>query len=879
MNLLHFSSRGNNRALRFRKDRLPGVAGSTPFAVRLSQYFVLWVVTLALGVLAGPALADTYNLTIARTPINITGKPTTAITVNGEYPGPTLRWRDGEHVVIHVTNRLKVPTSIHWHGILVPAAMDGVPGISFMGIAPGATFTYRFTVKQSGTYWYHSHSGGQEQEGLFGALLIAPKGFDPYHADYQRAYTVVLSDWTNESPGEIMANLKSQSDYYNYAQRTLPGFFHAVAIEGWNKAFADRLAWGRMRMSPTDISDVSGATYTYLMNGKTDTQNWTALYTPGQSVRLRLINASAMTYYDLRIPGLKMTVIAVGGQDVKPVTVDEFRMAMASTYDVIVTPKGGRAYTIFAESMDRSGYARGTLAPHAGMIAPIPAMDPRPVLSMRDMGMDMGAMPEMGHMPGMQMGAHAEPQSPMPAMPGMDMPDMAMPAATRAPSAPTSMPAMPGMTMPAMNMSGAATASAPVMHAPAVHTGVGVDHVAEASTSRLDDPGVGLQDNGRVDLTYADLESLTPHPDPPPDRTIVLHLTGNMQRYMWSFNGKKYAESVPIKLRYGARVRFVFINDTMMNHPIHLHGMFMELENGHGARNPLMNVVNVQPGEKLSVLVTADAPGGWALHCHLLYHMEAGMFRLVEIMPPPGVPDPAVYSTPAFADQGKPDTPPPPHETTTLGDTRIHHQVLIDQFEYQSGSEGNSNALAWDAQAWLGRDFQKWWFKTEGEHLNGLGTDADATALYDRPFSAFFDFQAGLRHDFGLGPARNWAAFGIQGLAPYFFDVELTGYLGPGGRSAARVKLRDEWLFTQRLILEPELEFNLYGRDDAARKIGSGLSDAALAFRLRYEFSRKFAPYIGVVWSRSFGRTADFIRAHGESTRSTQLVAGVRTWF
>ncbi|MGH8270727.1 MAG: copper resistance system multicopper oxidase, partial [Gammaproteobacteria bacterium] len=351
---------------------------------------LLLLAGLALGAGIKPAFAKTYNLMIARTPVNITGTPKTAVTVNGQLPGPTMHWQEGEHVVIHVTNKLKHSASIHWHGILLPAAMDGVPGISYMGIAPGTTFTYRFTVKQSGTYWYHSHSGGQEQEGLYGAIEIAPQKAPPFQ--YGRDYAVVLSDWSDESPERIMANLKSQSDYYNYGQLTVPDFFHAVATQGLGTALSNRFMWSAMRMSPTDLSDVTGATYTYLMNGKTDAQNWTALYTPGQRVRLRLINSSAMTYFDVRVPGLKLTVVQVDGQNVEPVTVDELRIGVAETYDVIVTPEDGRAYTIFAQSMDRSGYARGTIAPREGMSAAVPKMDPRPLLTMRDMGMDMKSM-------------------------------------------------------------------------------------------------------------------------------------------------------------------------------------------------------------------------------------------------------------------------------------------------------------------------------------------------------------------------------------------------------------------------------------------------------------------------------------------------------
>ncbi|MGH8271855.1 MAG: copper resistance protein B, partial [Gammaproteobacteria bacterium] len=498
-------------------------------------------------------------------------------------------------------------------------------------------------------------------------------------------------------------------------------------------------------------------------------------------------------------------------------------------------------------------------------------MDPRPLLTMRDMGMDMKSMHGMK-------------------MDGMDKTNAAH--AATASSAATAQPmegmqGMSGMSMehgeanePMQGMQGVHEAGAHPVYAPAVHTGVGTAFLAQSPTSRLDDPGVGLNDNGRRDLTYADLKSLDAHPDPAPERTFVLHLTGNMERYMWSFNGKKYAESVPLKLHYGERVRIVLINDTMMNHPIHLHGMFMELQNGHGVHNPLLHTVNVQPGERLSMLVTADAPGGWALHCHLLYHMEAGMFREVQVAPPPGSSGAAIYSTPAFADRHSHKTDdPPPHAQTTIADTKTYSQVLIDQLEYQSGVGDSPDALAWDAQAWFGGDYQKLWFKTEGIRSGGHTEDANLSAFYDRPFSPYFDFQAGVRHDFGGGPARNWAAFGIQGLAPYFFDLELTGYVGPGGRTAARAKVRYEWLFTQRLILEPELETNLYGRDDPARRIGSGLSDASLGLRLRYEFSRKFAPFVGVEYTRTFGRTSDYRRADGGRTSDTVLLVGLRAWF
>lgn len=510
---------------------------------------------------APPAPAATYDLVIAEAPVRFTGRAATATAIDGMVPGPTLRWHEGEEVTIRVTNRLDRVTSLHWHGILLPYTMDGVPGVSYGGIAPGQTFTYRFTVGQSGTYWYHGHSGTQEQSGLYGALVITPRAPEPFA--YDRDYVVMLSDWTDTDPERVLARLKKAPDYYNRHRRTVGEFLRAVARDGLRAAVADRLAWGRMRMGPTDIADVTGATYTYLMNGEPPGLNWTALYAPGKRVRLRLINGSSMTFFDVRVPGLPMTVVAADGQDVAPVTVDELRLGVAETYDVIVTPMDGAAYTLFAEAMDRSGYARGTLATRAGESAPVPARRAPPLRTMGAMGAGMGAD-----------------------APAMDM---------------------PGMDMPGMDPGGAGA---------------------------LAEPGLGLGGDGRRVLTYADLRALTPFYDTrPPDREIVLHLTGAMARYTWSFDGKTFSEAAPIRLAQGERVRVVMVNDTMMEHPIHLHGMWMQLENGYGAYAPRKHTIVVRPGERVSALVTADAPGRWAFHCHLLYHMEAGMFREVVVAP------------------------------------------------------------------------------------------------------------------------------------------------------------------------------------------------------------------------------------------------------
>ncbi len=784
---------------------------------------------LVLGLATLPAFAGEYNLVIARTPINITGRPTTAITINGQLPAPTLHWREGEKVVIHVTNRLKESTSLHWHGLLLPADMDGVPGISFPGIAPGTTFTYRFTVKQSGTYWYHSHSGGQEQEGLYGALIIQPRQPEPFH--YDRDYVVVLSDWSDTPAEQIFALLKKRSNYYNFHQRTLGTFFHDVAAKGLGPTVRNRLLWGRMRMDPTDISDVTGYTYTYLINGRSPKVDWTARFKPGERVRLRFINAAAMTYFDVRIPGLKMTLVQADGQNVRPVKIDEFRIAVAETYDVIVTPRADRAYTIFAEGLDRSGYARATLSPRPGLSAPVPPMDPRFVLTMRDMG--MGGMNQSAKSRVMQ-------------------------------------PAMnPGQTL---------------------QLGPSVTRIAKAPTNRLHDPGDGLRNNGRRVLTYADLESRVPVPDNRrPDRTLVLHLTGNMERYMWQFDGKKYTDSVPIKLRVGERVRFVLINDTMMNHPIHLHGMFSQLENGHGDRNPLKHTVNVQPGERLSFVVTADAPGGWALHCHLLYHFEYdGMFRQVVVSPLKGkivanTLAPTIYSTAAAVDT----VPPPPGARLTVHDNARFSYLLFDQLEYRkSARSGEPNALRWDLLGWYGGDIQKLWFKSEGERSQPGGLEqAEVQLLYGRAIASFWDFQAGIRHAFrpespreGVS-SRSYVVLGVQGLAPYWFDVSAAAFLSDRGRLSARLSAEYELLLTQRWVLQPRLETTFSVQDNPQLGLGRGFNSLGLGLRLRYEIRREFAPYLGLTWRRWTGATAGYARAAGTPVSSLSYVVGLRFWF
>ncbi len=536
---------------------------------------------------ATPVLTGTdFNLVIDELPVNFTGRMRPGIAVNGSIPAPTLRWREGTTVELRVSNRLSPKsihggqTSIHWHGILLPANMDGVPGMSFDGIGPGDTYRYRFDLRQSGTYWYHSHSGFQEQAGLYGALIVDAAEPEPF--DYQRDHVVLLSDWTDLAPNDLYARLKKMPGHDNYGKRTVGDFLRDAKRGGLVATVEDRKLWGEMRMTPTDLSDVNAHTYTYLINGITSLGNWTGLFARGEKVRLRFINGSAMTHFDVRIPGLTMTVVAVDGQHVHPVTIEEFRIAAAETFDVIVTPNGGDAFTIFAQDMGRTGYVSGTLAVRKGLRAPVPQVDPRPILSMADMG--HGGMGGMDHS-------------------GMDHSDHDMPS------------------MKDMQMHPASENSNPL-----------VDMQAMMPTPKLDDPGIGLRDNGRKTLSYSMLRSLFEDPDSrDPGRNIELHLTGHMERFAWSFDGQPFAGAEPLRMNYGERLRIVLVNDTMMTHPIHLHGMWSDLENDKGEFMVRKHTVDMPPGTKRSYRVRADALGHWAYHCHLLYHMEAGMMREVRV--------------------------------------------------------------------------------------------------------------------------------------------------------------------------------------------------------------------------------------------------------
>ena len=639
-----------------------GFAGGT---AALAAWLPAWAQPVSEGLTVPiPTVSGTdITLKIARQTMTIDGRRSAAIGINGTVPAPLIRLREGQTVRLNVINDLDEDSSIHWHGLLVPPQHDGVPGVSFPGIKPRSSYLYEFPVRQNGTYWYHSHSGLQEQLGHYGPIVIDPAGADPVQSD--REHVIVLSDHSQLSPEAIFRRMKVDPGHFNFQRQTLAGL-----LADKDQRLKDRVDWGAMRMDPTDVSDATGAAYTYLVNGHGPFDNWTALFTPGQRVRLRFINASAMTTFNVRIPGLRLTIVQADGQNVMPIEVDEFQIGVAETYDAIVTPSEDKAFTLVGEAIDRSGMARATLAPRAGMTAPVPPLRKRPIATMKDMGMDMSGMQGMEGMDmsgGMNSSRGVDPtaeknasgrlasgvaagaaiQSTKPQMAGMDhntmgamdhssmgqgsvtgMDHAAMGHGAMAGSQPMAGHDMGSTDMGAMNMRD-------FSNAPQVKRGPGVQTISPMPMDRTGEPGQGLEDVGHKVLVYKDLMALDRNPDVrAPSRSIDIHLTGNMERFMWSFDGEKMSDvHEPIPFIEGERVRVNLINDSMMGHPIHIHGHFFELVTGHGDHGPRKHTVIVQPGGKVTWDFTADAVGDWAFHCHLLYHMHAGMMRIVSVRP------------------------------------------------------------------------------------------------------------------------------------------------------------------------------------------------------------------------------------------------------
>ena len=664
MNMLSISRRGF-------------LAGGTA-AAGMAAIYPAWAQPVSAGLVASPQALSGPDiaLTIGKVAVRVDGKIGRKVGVNGTVPAPLVRFKEGEKIRLRVTNTLDEDSSIHWHGVLVPFAMDGVPGVSFPGIAPRSTFIYEFPVVQSGTYWYHSHSAYQEQDGLYGPIIIDPAGPDP--VAYDREHVLVLSDHSPMAGATIYKKLKQMGGgYFNMQRQTLSGL-----LAGRDLPKAERMDWAKMRMDPADIADVTGSTYTFTVNGHGPIDNWTGLFRPGERVRLRIINAAAQTNFNVRIPDLPMTVVQTDGQNVRPVTVDELQIGVAETFDVIVTPDD-RAYTFVSESIDRSGLGRATLAPREGMSAPVPPLRPRPLLTMKDMGMgshsgSMAGM-DMPNAPNIAVQRGVDPSAEQNAsgrlskitgwnsstdhgtvkaaatagaamaamdhgsMAGMDHGSMAMPDTAASSSGMAGMDhsqhaagqsgSMPGMDMGSMDHGSMNMRD--FSKAPQVKKDPGVQTISPMPTDRTGEPPQGLEGMDHRVLTYRDLVALQRNPDVrAPSRSLDIHLTGNMERYMWSFDGVKLSEPAePIPFRLNERVRVTLINDTMMPHPIHLHGHFFELVTGHGAYGPRKHTVNVPPGGKMTFDVTADAAGDWAFHCHNLYHMTAGMMRVVTVRP------------------------------------------------------------------------------------------------------------------------------------------------------------------------------------------------------------------------------------------------------
>jgi len=582
------------------RRRFLQMAGTGLFVAGINAALPLpaWAKTAAAG-LREYEIKSRYDLKIGYSPITLDGRTATSTGINGTVPGPLIRLREGDNIKLNVTNALDEDSSIHWHGIIVPFEMDGVPGVNFKGIPPGDTYHYQYPLRQAGTYWYHSHSKFQEQTGTYGPLIIDPKTPEPFR--YDREHVILLSDWSFESPETIFRNINLSGGYYNYQKRTVGDFFDDIKEQGLTPTLKNRMAWGRMRMMPVDLADVTGATYTYLMNGNSPDMNWTALFNPGETIRLRIINGSAMSNFDVRIPGLDMTVVMVDGKMVKPVKFHEFRIGVAETYDVLVTPRADKAFTIFAESLDRSGYTRGTLAPEANMSAPVPQLRNRPVRTLDSIGMggmdatffgkDMDHSKMKGEMKGMD---HSKMNHGNPNVAGPNGPTPFKPKKSKS----------------------------------------NVAMVIKNPKDMLAKPGIGLGDDGWKVLTYKDLKSNEPQPyKDEVDREMTINITANMERYMFSFDGKKFTEHEgPYLFKHNERLRLWLVNHTMMEHPIHLHGMWMQLENGgNNDEIPYKHTILVKPGEKLSVKITPIEKGDWAFHCHLLYHMEGGMFQVVRV--------------------------------------------------------------------------------------------------------------------------------------------------------------------------------------------------------------------------------------------------------
>lgn len=610
----------------------------------LPLFFLLAGSTAAPGALGA---VREYHLTIAQEDVRIRDNTAGAMTINGQIPGPTLYFEKGDTARIHVTNEMNAATSIHWHGLLVPPSMDGVPFVTQVPIQPGATFVYEFPIRQTGTYWYHSHSELQEQSGLYGSIVI-----DDGRHPVDRAYVVLLSDWTTEDPHEVLRTLKRGSHWYALEKGASQSIFGAAKAGRLGDYFSREL----QRMPPMDIADVA---YDYfLSNGRPETA---LAAEAGEKVRLRVINGSATTYFHLNFSGGPMTIISADGQRVEPVKEDLFLIGVAETYDVLVTLPERGAYELRATAHDGSGVTSTWLGQgekHPARTIPRPdlyepmahgdagsvlALTPAAAMGMSDARVEAGAFdhPGTGH------GGHDMGLGEMPAArehPGQHggggsmargMPDHHGHGVAHKPEH----DAMPRESSPSAHVHGQMPAAEHVGHEQMPAAGAHVSAARPFShrfglleadvASRPELASEGGKE--RPSTPYARLKAAEPT-DPPagaPVREIRLTLDGDMQRYTWFIDNQPVSEADTIRVREGEVVRFILINRTMMHHPMHLHGHFFRVINGQGDRAPLKHTVDVAPMATTVIEFYTDEIGDWLFHCHLLYHMKSGMTRLV----------------------------------------------------------------------------------------------------------------------------------------------------------------------------------------------------------------------------------------------------------
>lgn len=617
-----------------------------------------------------------YNLVIRYQDVSITGRDVTAMTINGSMPGPTLRFKEGDLARIHVRNEMDVETSIHWHGMLLPNLQDGVPYLTTPPVLPGGTFTYEFPLNQSGTFWYHSHTGLQEQRGVFGSIVIEPEIPD---VQTDRELVVVLSDWTDESPDEALRTLKSGSDFYSLKKGTVQSLLGAFRAE----AVPDVLKRSWQRMPPMDISDI--AYDRFLVNGRPSAE---LNARPGETVSLRIINASASTYFYLQFAGGEMQVISADGMNVHPVMMRRLLIAVAETYDIIIIVPENGLYEFRATAQDGSGFS--SLFIGAGDRISAPGVPKPDLYKMHGGGHD--AM-QMGGMEGMM---HHE--------------EMAMPVDER--------PLPP------------------------------YDELRSTKSTAL---------SGEHQL-----------------REVTLELTGDMERYVWSINGKTLNESDVIKINKGENVRFVLLNRTMMHHPMHLHGHFFRVVNKHGDYSPLKHTVDVPPLGTTIIEFYADEEKDWFFHCHVLYHLEAGMANIVHYEGTEPDPQIAAIRENLF---------------------REHWYLWAETSLLTQMTEGKVTAA--DTRNTLSAEWEAGW-----------NEDYEAVFTYERYFTRFFQaFAGGVLTD---GEQRDRGIIGLRYLLPLLFESSL--WLDTEGD--VRLSLENSIQLTDRLYAFGEFQYDTESNEE-----------------------------------------------------------------